>query len=259
MIRNKLIQLVHKNRTRTAAMLALLFFMAAFGNVLAQMSSGSYKIPSDSINVGGNSSGSSSYNMLDTVGEAGTGTSSSSSYTVNAGFIAMQETYLALSSPSDVTMNSISGLTGGTGTGSAAWTVTTDNAAGYSLSIRSTTSPALQSGGDSFANYAPVSSDPDYSWSIATSASEFGFSPEGSDIVSRFKDNGSACNTGSLDTSDKCWDGFSTSDVVMSQRTSANHPGGTTTTVKLQSEIGTSKIQTSGNYSAEIVVTVVAL
>src|SRR5690242_13754867 len=60
-------------------------FMSNF--VLAQaMSSGSYKIQIDSVNIGGGNSSSNSYGIEDTVGEVGTGGSSSGSYALNAGY-----------------------------------------------------------------------------------------------------------------------------------------------------------------------------
>ena len=85
----------------------------------------------------------------------------------------------------------IPGITGGTATGEATWTVITDNPAGYSLSVKASTSPAMkgQAQGDSFADYTPVNpAVPDYNWSVADSSAEFGFTPEGSDIVSKYKE-----------------------------------------------------------------------
>jgi len=154
----------------------------------------------------------------------------------------MQETYLSVSSPANVTMlPDISGSVGGTATGETVWTVITDNPAGYSFDIKASASPALpgQSQGDSLADYTPADSGtPDYNWSISDSTAEFGFSSEGSHIVSKFKDNGAdTCDTGSNDTADKCWYNFSTSDEEIARSTSANHPSGTATTVKLKAQL----------------------
>jgi hypothetical protein len=242
-----------------AAALAVLVFGAA-SQSFAQMSGTNYKIPVDSVNVGGQQGGSTSYNLLDTAGELGSGDSASSSYAINAGFIGAQAVYLAISSASDVSMNpSISGISGGTGTGSTVWTVTTDNAAGYQLTIRADTTPALRSATSQFEDYTPAGADPDYNWSIAANTSEYGFTPEGSDIVQRFKDNGSACNTGSGNTADRCWDKLTTSDVLIAERSTGNHPSGTTTTVKMQAEAGNNHIQPSGTYEATIIVTALPL
>ncbi len=239
-------------------MLTSAIILAANSN--AQMSGTLYKIPIDSINVGGQDGSSPSYYLFDTVGEIATGDSASASYGLNAGFIGAQLTYLALSTGSDVTMSpAIAGVSGGAGTGSTVWTVTTDNPAGYSLTIKADTSPALRSAASDFADYTTAGAAPDFTWSIAMTDSEYGFTPEGVDIIQRYKDNGSACNTGSGDTVDKCWDKLTTSDQQIASRITGNHPSGTTTTVKMQAEVGSSHVQPNGTYSANVTVTAVSL
>ena len=227
------------------------------------MASDNYKIEKDSINFGGMDDGqSANYNLKDTMGEIGTGFSESSTYQVNAGYRQMSETYLAITSPADVTMTpNIGGISGGTGNGQAAWTVTTDSSGGYSLDIKAGSTPAMQSGANSFSDYTlAVAGTPDYTWSVAPAASEFGFTPEGNDIISKFKDNGAdACNTGSNDTADKCWSNFSISYENIASSSDPNHPGGTATTVKFQAESGVSHLQEEGSYQATITVTAVAL
>jgi hypothetical protein len=226
------------------------------------MSSPNYRIQSDSLNIGGMRETSTSYRMEDTIGEIATGVLTSTSYKLKAGYQQMQETYLAISSPSDVTMSpAISGVTGGTGNGSAVWAVTTDNPAGYSLAIKAGASPALQSGAYSFADYTPtVAGTPDFNWEVASTDAEFGFTPEGSDIVQKFKDNSlDTCNIGTTDTTDACWYNFSTSNEIIAQSSSPNHPSGTSTTVKFRAESGSEHLQPAGTYQANIIVTALAL
>lgn len=244
-----------KNSACRILLFALLFFLTFNDQALAAMSSGNYKIPTDSINVGGQLSTSPSYKEIDTTGELGSGLSSSTNYKLSAGFLASEYVYLSITSASDISMSSFSGLTGGTGNGSTVWTVTTDNPAGYTLTIAASTNPALTSAGSQFDNYTPTTSDPDYTWSVPSSAGEFGFTPEGVDIYSRFLDNGSSCNTGSSDTADKCWDSATTTPKTIAYRTTGNHPSGTTTTVKVRAESGSSHIQPDGAYSATLQVT----
>lgn len=223
-------------------------------------SSTNYQIQSDSINIAGATSTSANYSLEDTVGEVGTGTSTSSNYAVSAGYRAMLGSFISLSAPSDVTLSpALDVTTRGASTGSASWTVTTDNSAGYTLKVSASTDPALKSSSDSFLDYNPAGANPDYTWSISNTTSAFGYSPEGSDIVSRFKDNGSVCATGSSNGSNTCWDGFTTSDVTVAQGSSANTPSGVSTTLKFQAEIGSTKTQTAGSYSAVITVTATAL
>ena len=139
------------------------------------MYSSNYLLKVSSINVGGHQQTSDNYIMRDTIGEISSGESTSNGYKLKAGYQQMAaEFYLSISSPPDVTMTpAIPGITGGTATGEATWTVITDNPAGYSLSVKASTSPAMkgQAQGDSFADYTPVNpAVPDYNWSVADSS-----------------------------------------------------------------------------------------
>ena len=219
-----------------------------------------YRIQSDSINIGGVYSSSTSYQLEDTTGEIATGESASASFSLKAGYQQMQESYLALTASADVVLSpSIGGLTGGTSNGSTSVTATTDNAAGYQLTISAENNPAMQKGVDSIEDYAPAG-DPDFIFATSSTNAYFGYSPEGSDIVSRFKDNGSdTCNTGSSDTALACWDGLSTSDVVISQSASSNHPSGTETSVRFRVDVGGSVGLVPGDYIATTTLTLIAL
>lgn len=229
------------------------------------MQSNSYRIDSDSINVGGlDLSTSTNYQLIDTVGEVATGLSSSTSYEMNGGYRVRVNpsvaTYITISSAGDVALSSISGLTGGFATGSSSWIVTTNSSAGYQLTVAASTSPALKASQTSIADYTPSGANPDYSFSVSSSNSEFGFTPEGADIVDRYKDNGANCNFGTNDTADKCWDGLSTTPRVISSGASPNAPSGAATTIKYRVEIGSSKIQDAADgYSATIIVTATTL
>ncbi|MBI2120145.1 MAG: hypothetical protein HYT94_00795 [Parcubacteria group bacterium] len=148
---------------------------------------------------------------------------------------------------------------GGTSDGSAIWTATTDSPGGYTLAVKSSTDPSLKSGNDSFADYTPAGANPDFTFSIAATDGEFAFTPEGNDLVQKYKDNGSSCNAGSGDTADACWNRFSTADETVAQGSSSNSPSGTATTIKMRSQSGASHIQTNGTYTATITTTATAL
>jgi len=222
-------------------------------------SSTSYRLQADSINMGGTLSTSTSYRAEDTLGESGVGTSSSASYAVKAGYQQMQSTYLAISAPGNITLSpSILTTGGGIGNGSGTWTVTTDNAAGFTMNIRAATTPALVSGGDSFANYTPAGADPDFTFSVGAATSEFAFTPEGTDIVQKYKDNGVACNIGAGDTASACWMPLVTTAETIVTRTTANNPSGGATTLRFRAESGASNTQPIGSYSASVTLTVLA-
>ncbi len=223
------------------------------------MQSSTYKIQSDSLNIGGADGSSSNYKLNDTLGELGTGDSNSTNYYMHAGYWQMGESSIAISSPTDLVMSSMAGLSGGSSEGTMSWVVTTDNTAGYTMSIASSTTPAMKSAVDSLADYTPAGSDPDFNFNNASTSSSFGFSPEGSETISRFKDNGSVCNTGTLETTDKCWDGLSTTPKVVAGNNTSNIPSGSTATVRFRAETGADHIQTSGQYNVTIIATATTL
>lgn len=237
----------------TGLMLPILVFSQA-------MQSSNYKIQFDSINTGGTFASSTSYSLEDTVGEVGTGESTSASYSLKAGYQQMNETFLSITAAGDVTMApAIGGVSGGTSNGSTQVTVTTDSAAGYQLSIKASSSPALVSGANTIADYTPAGANPDFTFAISGADSEFAFTPEGADIAQKYKDNGGSCNTGSGDTADKCWNSLATSNDVIASASVGNHPSGTQTTVKFRVEIGSARTQPAGTYTATTTLTAVAL
>ncbi len=226
----------------------------------AAMSSTDYKIGIDSVNMGGDYSTSTSYSIQDTAGDVATGNSTSTNYAMNAGYQQMYTSYISISSFSTNTLPSMSGFTGGIATGTISTLVVTDNPAGYSLSVQASSSPALTDlNGASFADYDPSGGAPDFSFTIPTSASAFGFSVVSPDVVSRYDNNNSACNTGSINTAFTCWDGFSTSQKIIAQSSFSNQPNGATTTLDLEAEIGSTQLQDSGAYSASLILTAVTL
>jgi hypothetical protein len=228
---------------------------------LAQVAtSTNYRIQSDSINFGGGLSTSTNYQQESTFGEVGTGVSTSTNYQNNAGYQQMQEVFISMSVPSDVTLSpNLAGITGGTSNGSTTVTVTTDSPAGYSLSIEAENSPAMQKNGSvTIADYNQ-GAEADFTFGLVTGQAQFGFSPSSVNVVSAFKDNGSLCNTGSGDTLLACWAGLTTSPVIISQGAAANHPNGATTTVYFRVGIGSDAGVESGLYTATTTLTALPL
>jgi len=258
----KNINFSHKSiYTVFSSFLMISFLLYPYNAIFAAvMGSSTYKIQSDSVNVGGQDSGSGIYNLGDTTGEIATGESASATYKMKAGYQQMQEdAYISISSPSDLALTSIGGLTNQVSEGTISWLVTTDNIAGYSLTIASTTTPALKSAFDSFADYIPAGAAPDYNYNNLATDSSFGFSAEGTEAISRFRDNGLVCNVGTGETASKCWDGLSTTPKAMAGSDTSNHPSGSTVTARVRAENGSSHLQSAGNYAVTLVVTAVTL
>jgi len=221
------------------------------------MSSTNYRIERDSINFVGGLSTSTSYQAESTLGESGTGLVTSTSFSLKAGYQQMEASFITLNIPSGAALTpTINGNLGGQANTSTSLGVVTNNGNGYTLRLQASTSPALKSSASSFVNYATTGADPDFTWSVPAASSGFGFTPEGNDIATRYKDNGAICNqAGGSDTANSCWDTLSTSYTTIAQTTSANYPTGATTTVKFRAEAGSSAGQAGGDYSATVIVT----
>jgi len=238
---------------------ALIIFtvLAATPALAYVMSSTSYRIERDSIDMGGGLSTSTSYISQLTIGGTGAGPSTSTTYKLAGGYQQMDAATISLTVPGTTSMTpSINGGTGGTADASAALNVSTNNGGGYTLQIKASTSPALKSGSNSFADYVRAGADPDYTWAISASASAFGFTPEGADIATRYKDNGVSCNQAAgTDAADHCWDPLSTAYNTIAQSAAGNLPSGATTTVKFQAQAGSAANQAAGTYTATVIFT----
>lgn len=224
-------------------------------------SSASYQLESDSINFAGGLSTSTNFNLESTAGEIATGDSDSASYALRAGYQQMQSVFLSMTVPDDVVMTpNILGITGGTATGSTAVSVLTDSPSGYELLIAAESAPAMRKGSDTIADYAPVATpNPDFSFVTSPTDAHFGFSPEGGDIVDRFRDDGLTCNPGGGgDTMLACWDAIGTSNKLIASGP-ANQPNGATTTLNFRIEVGGGIVVPAGDYFATTTLTALPL
>ncbi len=257
-----LVSVSFRHTTPAHALIAALLLSGAFSAHAQVMSSPSYQIEFDSINIAGGLATSDSYVLEDTVGEFGTGRSVSANFQLRAGYQQMNETYLALSPPQNVSLTpSIGGLTGGTANGSTTFIVTTDSLAGYEVTIEASSTPAMNhvSTSTSIDDYTPQGLVPDYDFTVAATSSEFGFSPEGDDIATRYENSGTMCGVSGTDAEDQCWDGLSMSVRTIVSRPTSNHPAGTETKLKFRAEVGAQARQLAGDYRATTTITVLAL
>lgn len=222
-------------------------------------SSASFQMERDSVNIAGDFSTSSSFELTDTVGEAGTGRSTSTNFLLEAGFQQQDVVTLTLTSAGDVVMDAaIGGVTGGTSNGSTSVQASTDGPAGYQLTIQASQSPAMQSSGNTIADYAPGGAAADTQFTTTANDAHFGFSPFGDDLVDRYRVSGSVCGSGTASTT-ACWDGLSTSPVTIASATGANAPAGATTTLYFRVGIGGAATQPPGTYVATTTVTLLSL
>ena len=222
-------------------------------------SSSNYQIQSDSINVGGGYSSSTNFQQESTVGEVATGRSTSTSYSLRAGYQQMQAVFLSLSGAVDLTMDTaLGGLTGGTSNASGTYTVVTDSPAGYQLTIEAQTSPAMQKGLDSIADYAD-GGVADTTFTVGSTEALFGYTVDGLDTHQYFLDAAGTCGSGSTDSSFACWTGLSTTPRTVAQSAASNHPAGATTTVHFRVGIGGNAGVIAGEYVATTTITALPL
>ncbi len=237
--------------------LSIILTPIVFDEIFAGMNSASYSIQSDSVNFGGGDSVSSSYKMGDTLGEIATGISSSTNYSMYAGFRQMDSVYLAVIPPQSVAMSpALGGLTGGTSNGLTDFKVITDDVAGYTATLKASTSPAMKGPLDSIAD---ATTTVQFNFLTSASTATFGFTPEGTEIPQSFKDNGSVCGSGSGDVASQCWSGLSTSGTTTAYSAVANHPTGASTTLRFRINVGSSRFLLEGNYQADLTLTVLPL
>lgn len=224
--------------------------------VFAQMNSTNYKIQSDSVNVGGIRSSSTNYTIEDTAGEIATGESSSASYKLKAGYQQMQGSSISLTSPADIALSALT-INNDSAVGSAAWTVTTDNAAGYELLVNVSTDPALQDSGtgEAFTDYSEATPGVPEQWSVSN-AYEFGFSSRGDDVDGYGSDS-DCIDTANVPSTTLKWRGFDgTNTIQIASSTARTSESGTASTLCVATEQDT-LFAPSGSYSATVTVTAI--
>ncbi|MDQ3089928.1 MAG: hypothetical protein M3Q24_02120 [bacterium] len=169
-----------------------------------------------------------------------------------------------LTPAADVTLPSIPGLTGGTSLGQTQVVVTTNDSSGYTMTIKASSSPAMQGNtqGGNIPDYTSASASiPDFAYSVPTGA-EMGYTISASttaDLAQKFLDNGSACNTGAADTtgSTSCWYGLSTTATTTNVRATATPASGATTTIFFQLKINAGSV-VEDTYTATTTLTATA-
>lgn len=224
------------------------------------MKSDTYRIQSDSINIGGRPQSSTNYLSEDTIGEVATSESGSSNYKIKAGYQAMQEVYISLSSPGNINMGNIN-LSQNTsiGTGNA-WNVKTDDPAGYILALKADHSNVLKDGSTNevFADYTEATSGTPETWSVGSGAYEFGFSVYGDNVSTATWGSDASCGSGSVPSTNLKYMGFKSITAVTAASSSSRTSTSGTNTVFCVAAEQNSIYAPSGNYTADITATATA-
>lgn len=153
---------------------------------------------------------------------------------------------ISISSPSDVSL-SPEITESGSSMGNITWNVETNDSDGWKLELNSSASPALIKGGDSFVDYTESTAGVPESWSMSAGDSEFGFSTAGSYAEAKY-------SNGTL------FEGFEgTTKVLVAQDSDATLGGGADVQINFRAEVGTSKSQPVGTYTATVTATATTL
>jgi len=127
--------------------------------------------------------------------------------------------------PTDVTMDStIASITGGTSNGTSTFTVQTNNANGYNVTIAFDQDAAMQlnGGGGDIPDYVPAAAETDFAFSTAGTGGRFGYTvatPVAADLDPTFQHDGSnncgSAGTGGQATNGACWNEPATASEVI--------------------------------------------
>jgi hypothetical protein len=164
---------------------------------------------------------------------------------------------ITISTGADITMAPNISLTAATSTGSTSWTVVTNDPDGYTLDLRATGTPAMQSAGgaNTIDDYTESASGTPDLWDAGANTAEFGFTAYGVDVADGTYGTQSACDSGDLDDGVSLYDGFQTWDQTVASRNATTSQSGETTTLCVAVEqTGTYSIP-SDVYTAEIIAT----
>lgn len=138
---------------------------------------------------------------------------------------------ISITSPSDTTMSTNLGVAVNTAVGTTTWNVKTNNNLGYTLAVKASTNPAMQSATNLVDDYS-TSTVPTL-WNVTTGHANFGFSAFGTDVDTGTWGSGSFCNgsgTSTVNTTLKYF-GFYTTDKQIATRSSTTTPSGVDATV----------------------------
>jgi hypothetical protein len=220
--------------------------------VEAAMSSTNFSIDSDVIGSFGGSSTSTNFHLDDTGGEVGTGASSSANFDLFAGFWTPDTITLSISAASDVSLGAIAG-SGQATIGSASWTVITNNPGGYELSWSADTAD-MASAADTVAPFNSGTPGVPAVWNgnVPSNTSAWG---------GHLGSTSTTVNTGVWGVGDTYaagkWLDVTTTPFVIATRTAST--AGDTEIVHFGAEVGSSKIQPTGSYTANVTLTATTL
>lgn len=215
-----------------------------------------YEIVADSLNFLGGTSSSETYLLDTTGGELATGTSTSASYDLDAGYRPMiDDGGLIVDIPTSVSFEQVDLAVGGTRSDDLSWSITSPT--GYTVDLRSTTNPTLQS-----SNSVLVINDADSEElvELEETLDAFWFLPASPALVSDYTSRSCGADLEINAGGFKCWSGFTTTNrTIVSNSgaaTSQDFSLRLTITILAQDQSGS---HDTGDYSGTVLATITAL
>lgn len=140
---------------------------------------------------------------------------------------------------------------------SGTWTIKTNSNDGWEIKFHASTTPAMQSASDSFADYHSASSSPT-TWSVNAGLFEFGFSAIGGSVIPSYASSSVTTCTSTNNYTPNTnlgYMGFSgTNDILIAQDTTKTTTSGTSTTICVAA--GQNGVYAdSGSYRADVTAT----
>jgi len=165
---------------------------------------------------------------------------------------------ITITDGSNVTMSPNLGVAADSSIGSSAWTVKTNAAAGYTLAIKAGASPALVSGGNSFADYTPAVADTPEAWSVTSGNKEFGYSAFGTDTSTGTWGTSATCGAAGVPDASMKYQNTKITDRTIATRGTVTPTAGIATTICFAAEQDTI-YAAAGVYTATITATATTL
>ena len=167
-------------------------------------------------------------------------------------------TGITISDGADATMTPNLSIVSDSSIGSSSWLVKTNAALGYTLAVKASTTPALESATSSLANYTETVLGTPEAWSVGVGDKEFGYSAYGTDTPTGVWGTAASCGAGGVPDALQSYVGFSTSDKTIATRATVTPTTGILTTICFAAEQN-AVYAASGTYTATITATATTL
>ncbi len=167
---------------------------------------------------------------------------------------------ISITAPDDATMSTTIGISTTKAIATTTWNVKTNNAAGYTLALKSATSstPAMKQDSDNtkvIADNTAGAVTPALWGSMGANTAEFGYSGYGTDVSTGTYGSDSSCGATSTPSTDLKYTSLRTTDRTLASRSSTTTAAGVDTVACYAVEQGSNFFIASGTYTATVTAT----